>query len=106
MKKLTYEDAEMIRLFRTIMYARVAALAHEYQVSESTIENIIRYKYFKEANPKPTPRTQRIYTDDEVREIRRLATQGISPYIIAKRLGKHQTTVRQVVEFKSYKEIT
>jgi len=100
-RKLTTNDAEMIKVLRQA--AGVTALAREYDVNPSTIYNVLNGI----SHSKPIKaRKDRAMSDDTVREIKRLNSQGLSDWQISKQPNMpSRSSIRQVITGKTYRDI-
>lgn len=103
--KLSATDADWIRVFAEFGYTK-RALAKEYGVHVDTVRNILNGTSF---NGDPKKRTQpRKLTDEQVRFIREQVRLGHKEQAIARMLQGvvGRSTVRQVIEGKSYSDVT
>lgn len=102
--KLTPTDAEWIRLFAEYGFSK-RSLSKEYGVHADTIRNILNGTSF---NGDPKKRVQeRKLTDEQVRFIRQQVKLGHKEQAIARMLQGvvGRSTVRQVMEGKSYADV-
>lgn len=104
-QKLTQADADMIRVFAEETRAGRAALAREYGVHPDTIRNIVNRKSFTGGQPR---RKDRKLTCEQVIQIRCLSKLGDKPDRIATKMDHivSKSTIRQIIEGKSYKDVT
>ncbi len=103
--KLTPLDAEWIRLYAEFGFSK-RALSKEYGVHVDTVRNILNGTSF---NGDPKKRVQpRKLTDEQVRFIREEMKKGSKEQAIARMLQGvvGRSTVRQVMEGKSYQDVT
>lgn len=104
-QKLTADQAEMIRVFREeLPWVSKADLGREYGVHADTIRNIEKGVSFNDTTAR---RADRQFSDDQVREIRRLAGTGLKEQAIKVKmnLSQSRSTIRQVVTSKSYRDV-
>ena len=80
-------------------------LAREYGVHVDTIRNVLAGRSFQ---GRPLRSGLRKLTDDQVRQIREWATEGLGEARIQKKLGNivGRSTVRQVINRTSYQDVT
>lgn len=103
--KLTPLDAEWIRLYAEFGFSK-RTLSKEYGVHVDTVRNILNGTSF---NGDPKKRTQeRKLTTEQVRFIHRQVALGHKEQAISKMLKGvvGRSTVRQVIEGKSYADVT
>jgi len=107
MRKLTFEDAEWIRAIKKNTRVTVRVLAKEYKVSPSTIENIVNNKvYIVPVVPPPPPRPSRKFTAQQVLQMRQLhEVKGLGATAISRLMGQSATTVREVIHYRTYKDV-
>lgn len=105
-QKLTQTQADMIRVFAEETRATRASLAVEYDVHPDTIRNILNRKSFTGSSP--ASRRDRKLSNEQVFQIRALSKLGNKPDIIATKMGHivSKSTIRQVVNGQSYKDVT
>jgi transposase len=96
-------DADFIRVFYEFGFTK-KQLAQEYQVHVDTIRNVISGKSFQGITQRSRHRK---LNDDQVRQVRAWAAQGLGEVKISKLLGGliGHSTVRQVMNRESYQEI-
>lgn len=97
--KLTEYDAEMIRLFAE--HASIGELAREYEVTYSTIWNVLHYRTWRGR----APRRDRKYSDDQVRTARKLWAEGLRDHAISRQTGMSRGAVREVIAGHTYQDI-
>lgn len=106
-RKLEPAQAEMIKVFREFGFTK-AALGREYGVHVDTIRNIDKGVSFNGGAPK---RKDRKLSDDDIRFIRAKGASGIKEQQISNLLRTERnievsrSTVRQVLNGKSYKDV-
>lgn len=107
-RKLPTRDAEFIRLFAEFGFTYVA-IARAYELHPETVSNVVRGKSHKRegyAGSKPRLRLRKL-NDEQVRKIRKLAAEGHGEQYIARQIGYavQRSTVRQVMDGKTYKDV-
>jgi len=102
--KLTSQDAELIRVFHEFGISK-PKLAQEYGVHLDTIRNVVNGKSFR---GQPVRSKKRKLTDDQVRQVHSWAAEGLGEVRIAKKLDNivARSTVRQVINRQSYRDVT
>ena len=102
--KLTSRDAEFIRVYHEFGIAKTK-LAREYGVHVDTIRNVINRVSFKGG---PVRSKMRKLTDDQVRQVHAWSAQGLGEVKIQRNLGGiiGRSTVRQVINGESYRDVT
>lgn len=103
--KLSATDAEWIRLYAEFGFSK-RSLSKSYGVHVDTVRNILNGTSF---NGDPKKRVQeRKLTDEQVRFIRQQMKKGLKEQAIARLLQGvvGRSTVRQVMEGKSYADVT
>lgn len=100
-------DAEYIRVFLEFGISK-RALAREYEVCLDTIRSIASHRSFNPGAPPPNYNQHRKLDVSQVQEIRRLRALGYGEQRIAKALGGviTRSTVRQVIDGKTYRDVT
>ena len=106
-QKLRQDQADMIRVFSDELHVSKAALAREYGVHVDTVRNILNYKSFTGAEKKPSGQPRSL-TDEQVRFIKAQARKGYKESAITKMMRgvAHKSTVRQVLEGKTYQDVS
>lgn len=107
--KLQQYDADLIRVFSEFGFTK-RALAGEYDVHIDTVRNILNNRSFtggKSGGGKVNLANRKL-NDDQVRFIHAQAALGHKEQKIASLLGNvvSKSTVRQVIEGRSYAEVT
>lgn len=106
-KRLMMGDAELIRVFAEFGF-RTGQLAREYDVHPDTIRNIVKGASFKPGGRGGRgPNKKRKLNEGQVRQIREWAAEGHGEQTISMKLDGviRRSTVRQVIDGKTYKDV-
>lgn len=104
-RKLSDETIEMIKVLGE--FVRPVPLGREYGVHPDTIRNILAGKSHRASHQ--APRRDRKIPDTEIREMRRLASkEGMREHAIKNHMQVpySRSTIRQVIDGLSYKDVT
>lgn len=106
--KFTVEDIIDIRRLYYIDCVTQAELAKRYEVSQSTIKDIVNRVSYKEIIDNiPNQRARKSYrlTPEQVREIREKAENGVSPLALSNEYNIDISAIRNCINKKTYKNI-
>lgn len=97
-------DAEFIRVFYEFGFTK-PQIAREYGIHVDTVRNVVIGKSF---SGQPMRSSKRKLTDDQARQVREWAAEGLGEVKISRNLDGliGRSTVRQVVNGLSYQDVT
>lgn len=117
-KNRRFSDDQVREMFRLKAEGMTfAQLAEKFGSVPSGINHIIHRKIYKNVTgvtevvvkrggKRGVRNSHRAFTDDQVREIRRLRREGMSGWDIAAKFGGARTTIGQIIRRKVYKDVT